>query len=244
MEDAFFAWSGGKDSALALYRVLQQQQFRVKYLLTTVNESHQRVSMHGVRLTLLEQQALAIGIPLKIMWVPENPGMAEYEARMREILVSFKAEGITTGIFGDIFLADLRHYRENNLAQVGLKAAFPLWGENTTSLVQEFLQSGFKAQLVCVSDQRLGRSFAGRLLDTATLEAFPPGVDPGGENGEYHSFVYEGPIFSQPIDFRTGEIILRDYAVAAQTTSDCGTDDPVILDTRFWFYDLIPVTGQ
>ncbi|MGV3589647.1 MAG: diphthine--ammonia ligase [Adhaeribacter sp.] len=240
MTDAFFAWSGGKDSALGLYRVLQQQQYRVKYLLTTVNEAHQRVSMHGVRLSLLEQQAHAIGIPLKIVWVPETPSMAEYETRMAETLKTFKEEGITTGIFGDIFLEDLRQYRQDKLSQVGLQTAFPLWGENTTELVQAFIQSGFRAKLVCVSDQRLGRSFIGRELDASLLQDLPPQVDPAGENGEYHSFVYDGPLFKAPVNFTTGEIRMRDYAPAADNDSECGTNTTQAFDSRFWFCDLIP----
>ncbi|KAA5548213.1 Dph6-related ATP pyrophosphatase [Adhaeribacter rhizoryzae] len=243
MKDAFFAWSGGKDSALGLYRVLQQQQYLVKYLLTTVNEAHQRVSMHGVRLSLLEQQAHAIGIPLKIVWVPETPSMAEYEALMAEAMLSFKAEGIAIGIFGDIFLEDLRQYREAKLNQVGLQTAFPLWGENTTYLVQTFIKSGFRAKLVCVSDQRLGRSFIGRALDASLLQDLPPQVDPAGENGEYHSFVYDGPIFKTPVSFTTGEIIMRDYAPATDKDAECGTNTTQAYDTRFWFCDLIPEPG-
>ncbi|MDB5262797.1 MAG: ATP-binding protein, partial [Adhaeribacter sp.] len=151
-------------------------------------------------------------------------------------------EHITTGIYGDIFLADLRRYRENDLAEIGLKTAFPLWGENTKALVQEFLAAGFKARLVCVSDQQLGESFAGQPLTEALIRTFPAGVDPGGENGEYHSFVYAGPIFSQPVPYETGEIILRDYAPATQPDSDGLSNQPVAYDTRFWFCDLVPVT--
>ena len=240
MTDAFFAWSGGKDSALGLYRILKQKQYRVKYLLTTVNEAHHRISMHGVRLTLLEQQAQAIGIPLKIVWVPESPSMAEYEDRMAAAMVSFKAEGITTGIFGDIFLEDLRSYRENKLKQVGLQAVFPLWGGDTSKLVQEFIHSGFRALLVCVSDLRLGQAFAGRSLDANFLHDLPANVDPAGENGEYHSFIYDGPIFHQPVNFKTGEIIMRDYAPASSQNNSSDNFAPQLYDTRFWFCDLIP----
>lgn len=241
MTDAYFAWSGGKDSALGLLRILKQQHYRVKYLLTTVNTAHNRVSMHGVRLELLENQAAALGIPLKIVWVPENPSMADYNALMQEAIRSLQAEGITTGIFGDIFLEDLRVYREEKLAQVGLQAIFPLWRDTTLNLVQEFLDVGFQAQLVCVSDQRLGRSFVGRSLDASLLRELPAGVDPAGENGEYHSFVFDGPIFTQPVKFKIGEIIMRDYAPAKNKDTDCNTQNLPAFDTKFWFCDLLPI---
>lgn len=239
MTDAFLAWSGGKDSALALYRILQQPQYRVKYLLTTVNQAHQRITMHGVRLALLEAQAKAIGIPLKIVWVPENTPMATYDHCMAEALRDLKTTGITTGIFGDIFLQDLRLYRENRLAQIGLQAVFPLWGEKSVDLVQEFTAVGLKAKLVCVNDQRLGLAFLGQDIDQNFLDKLPPTVDPAGENGEYHSFVYAGPLFKYPIKFTPGQKIYRDYAPAEKNGKQRNTAS-LGHDTKFWFLDLLP----
>ncbi|WP_034257267.1 diphthine--ammonia ligase [Adhaeribacter aquaticus] len=237
MENAFFVWSGGKDSALALQRVLDQKQYKVKYLLTTVNETFQRVSMHGVRVSLLEEQAQAIGIPLVKIFIPEQATMEDYNQRMETALLKMKGENINNAIFGDIFLEDLRHYREKQVAAIGLNAVFPLWQESTTKLIQEFITLGFKAKLVCVSDSRLGKDFIGREIDDQFLIDLPATVDACGENGEYHSFVYEAPFFKEPVSIKTGEIIFRDYAAE-------GNDNPTNYDSKFWFLDLLSLSEK
>lgn len=236
MERAVFVWSGGKDSALALYRVLQGKQYQVTCLLTTVNEKLGLVSMHGVRTILLEQQAAALRIPLTLVPIPENASMEDYEKRMRQAFLGCQASGITTALFGDIFLADLRAYRENQLNKIGLKTVFPLWQENAAALVQQFIALQFKAILVCVSNARLGEPFVGQQIDADFLQKLPADVDPAGENGEYHSFVYDGPLFQRPVLFMEGEKILRDYATKSADNSTAAA-----YDSRFWFLDLLPV---
>jgi uncharacterized protein (TIGR00290 family) len=232
---AVFNWSGGKDSTMALYKTLAQGEYDIACLLTSVTRQYQRISMHGVRVELLRQQAASLGIPLLPMWMPDAPDMPAYENIVRETLTGLKTEGVTTGIFGDIFLEDLRQYREEKLAELGFKAIFPIWKIPTTDLVREFIDLGFKAVLSCVSDKVLDRSFAGRLIDDAFLRDLPEGVDPCGENGEFHSFVFDGPLFSHPIEFTLGEIVHREYSHHAR---DAAPDTP---PDGFWYCDLVPV---
>ncbi len=227
---AIFNWSGGKDSSLALYEVLQKQEYKISYLLTSVNTSYNRVSMHGVRIELLEQQAKEIGIPLKQIRLPEMPSMEDYNREMFTIMKQFKDERIDYSIFGDIFLEDLKLYREQQLAQAGMQGVFPIWKRDSTELIHEFIAKGFKAILVCVNEKYLAKSFAGRLIDESFLKDLPTNVDPCGENGEYHSFVFDGPIFKNPIPFKTGEVVYRKY--------DKGAVDN--FDTGFFYLDLIP----
>jgi len=234
MKDAVFIWSGGKDSALALYRVLRSGDYNLRYLVTTFSAAYQRVTMHGVPKELVEAQASSLGIPLWPIYIPDDAALT-YETQMHQAFVQLKREGIQTAIFGDIHLEDLKLYREQQLALVNLEAYFPLWGELTNKLVQEFIDSGFKALLVCVSDARMGSSFIGREIDAAFMPALPPEADPAGEKGEYHSFVYAGPIFKKPISFSKGKVILRDYA--ANTTTE---EDTLNYDSKFWFLDLMP----
>ncbi|SNC74562.1 MJ0570-related uncharacterized domain-containing protein [Hymenobacter gelipurpurascens] len=238
-------WSGGKDSALALYHALQNPALHLTDLLTSVNKHYQRVSMHGVRVELLEAQAQRIGLPLTKLELPEMPDMAEYEQQMRATLAPLQARGITHAVFGDIYLEDLRQYREKQLAQIGLKAVFPLWKRPNSELLREYLQLGFRAVVVCVNEKYLDQSFCGRLLDEAFLRDLPPGVDSCGENGEYHSFVFDAPYFSHPIAFERGEIVRRTYQAPASTTSVCPpTDDEAVQSdpfaTGFWYCDLLP----
>jgi len=237
MEDAVFVWSGGKDSALALYRVLQRRTFRIKYLVTTFSVPQLRVTMHGVAKDFIEKQADSLGIPLWPVFIPEDTKMGTYETQMHVAYCQLKSEGITTAIFGDIFLKDLKLYRQQQLALANLKAYFPLWGEPTLNLVQEFINFNFKALLICVSDNRLGPSFIEKQIDQELLSALPAQVDPAGELGEYHSFVYAGPIYNNVIRFKTGDVILRDYAVNAATATNTQN-----YDTKFWFLDLLPAT--
>lgn len=210
MEEALFCWSGGKDSAHALYEVRRNKEYEIVALLVTVNEDYDRVSMHGVRRILIEQQVRSIGLPIEEVFVPKSSTNEEYESRMGQTLKRWQRDGVNTAVFGDIFLEDLRKYREANLAQIGMKAVFPLWGRDTGELFKSFITLGFKAVVTCVDTKALDKRFIGRTLDEEFLAELPSGVDPCGENGEFHSFVYDGPIFQQPIDFTLGERVLRD----------------------------------
>jgi uncharacterized protein (TIGR00290 family) len=205
-----FCWSGGKDGAMALHFLLQRPDVRIAALLTTVTETYDRISMHGVRRELLAQQAESIGLPLHEVRIPPQCVNPIYEARMEEALRVHYAEGVRTVAFGDIFLEDLRAYREKNLARIGMTALFPIWKRDTRELVREFRKNGFRAIAVCVDPKVLDRSFAGRELDDAFFRDLPASVDPCGENGEFHTFVFDGPIFRNPIPIRTAEIVERD----------------------------------
>lgn len=235
----FISWSGGKDSSLAFYKA-SKQGVKIEALLTSVNAVHNRVSMHGVRRELLEAQATALGLPLYTIELPEQPSMTEYETEMRKALQRLKAGGFTQGIYGDIFLEDLKRYREEGLAIEGLAGIFPLWKGDSQALMQEFIETGFKAITVCVNGSRLHASFCGRLLDESFVSDLPAGIDPCGENGEYHSFVFDGPVFKQPIAIQKGEAVYREYASPqAVSNDDCFTAPQPT--TGFWFCDLLPV---
>ena len=215
-----FSWSGGKDSALALGELMGDPAFEVAGLLTTVTEDYQRISMHGIRRALLDEQAASLGLPLHVVLISKDCDLKLYERRMREVLDAERAAGVEAVAIGDIFLEDLRRYREEKLAQAGMGAVFPLWKRDTKELAQEFLARGFKAVITCVDTEKLDRSFAGRNYDAAFLADLPASVDPCGENGEFHSCVWDGPIFSRPLSFTRGEVVLR--------------------DGRFCFADLVP----
>jgi uncharacterized protein (TIGR00290 family) len=210
MTEVLFCWSGGKDSAMALNVLRQQRDLRVAALLTTVTEGYERISMHGVRRRLLQRQAEATGLPLYEVRIPPQCVNPVYEARMREALLSQKENGVHRVAFGDIFLQDLREYREKTLAQVEMKAIFPIWKRDTRELTQEFCAMGFRAIAVCIDSTKLSREFAGRELDESFFRDLPAGVDPCGENGEFHTFVYDGPIFSIAIAVERGEVVERD----------------------------------
>ncbi len=207
------SWSGGKDSALCL-RALRQDpkfhEFHVVALLTTVAAEFDRVSHHGVRRELLERQADALGLPLHQLQLPANCTNADYEAGMQQALLSYREQQIYHIAFGDLFLEDLRNYRLAMLGSLQMHGVFPLWQQNTGTLMQTFIAAGFKARLCCVSADRLSSDFAGRELDAALLRDLPASVDPCGERGEYHSFVYDGPMFTQPVPIRLGETLYRD----------------------------------
>jgi uncharacterized protein (TIGR00290 family) len=209
-EAVLFCWSGGKDSAMALHALLSTGDYRVAALLTTITDEYDRISMHGVRRVLLERQAESLGLPLHPVLIPPQCINAIYEARMKQALEEHFAHGVRRVAFGDIFLEDLRAYREKNLALVGMEAIFPIWKRDTRELAREFVRLGFRAVTVCVDPRVLEASFAGRELDPSFFADLPPGVDPCGENGEFHTFVFDGPIFKSPIAFRTGETVLRD----------------------------------
>ena len=209
-EPVLFCWSGGKDSCMALHQLRRDPLREVAALLTTVTEGFDRISMHGVRRILLERQAAALGLPLEIVTIPPKCVNTEYESRMEAMLLSWKKRGITEVAFGDIFLEDLREYREKNLARVGMKTLFPVWKRPTDKLVRDFIAQGFRAVTVCVDPKILDESFVGREIDAEFLATLPAAADPCGENGEFHSFVYDGPGFSAPVKFSIGEKVLRD----------------------------------
>jgi len=240
---ALFNWSSGKDSALSLYKILQNPDFKIEYLLTSVNQQFQRISMHGVRVELLEAQAKSIGIPLKIMEIPEMPTMEVYENVMFETLTELKNEGISHSVFGDIFLEDLRKYREDQLAKMNFEGVFPIWKISSHELIQEFISLGFKTIVVCVNEKYLDKSFVGRIIDQDFINDLPENVDVCGENGEFHTFAFDGPIFSEPINFEIGETVYRKYEAPKNQNSSntaCDTNDKTAFDYGFWYCDLIP----
>lgn len=212
-EPVVLSWSGGKDSALALYRLRRDPRYRVVALLTSVSEEYRRISHHGVREELLDAQAAAVGLPLTKIYLPTENGRAcsnrVYEDILLSALRGFARQGIRIVAHGDIFLEDLRRYRERLLSQVDMAGVFPLWGADTGELVRSFVESGFEAYLTCV-EPILGREFAGRRIDAGFVASLPAGVDPCGENGEYHSFVFAGPIFAHEVAVRPGVVVERD----------------------------------
>jgi uncharacterized protein (TIGR00290 family) len=206
-DKAIVSWSGGKDSALALYET--KERYEIAALLTTVTEGYERVSVHGVRTTLLDRQAEALGYPIETVVISPVCTNEEYETRMRAALQRYRERGVTSVICGDIFLEDVRRYREERLFRDGLQGVFPLWKRDSAELARHFIALGFHAVLCCVDTHVLGREFAGRLFDRQLLADLPPGVDPCGENGEFHSFVFAGPNLAHPVAYGAGECVLR-----------------------------------
>lgn len=233
-----FNWSGGKDSTLALHYALQDPTLEIRYLITTVTEKYNRVSMHGVREALLIKQAESIGIPLYQIRLGEMPDMETYNSIMKTHLTKFKQEGITHSIFGDIFLEDLRLYRENKLAEIGLQAIFPLWQKDTSQLIGDFLNMGYKTVIVCV--QQNLENICGKVISQDLINNLPAEIDPCGENGEFHTFAFEGPIFRNKIPFTIGERVFRTYNAPAKI--DANEDSPCSSTalSGFWYNDLLP----
>jgi len=219
-EKSLLSWSGGKDSALALIRITNDKNFRFVAILTSLTEDYNIISMHGIRQVLLEKQAESLGLPLETIYIPRNSSNEEYESKMRSVLNKFKKNGVTSVVFGDVYLEDVRKYREENLSRIDMKAVFPLWGSDTSDLATEFIDLGFKAIITCIDSKFLDKKFVGREFDKTFLSELPTDVDPCGEKGEFHSFVYAGPIFEKEISFKKGRIVRR--------------------DNRFFFCDLIP----
>ncbi|MES3017754.1 MAG: diphthine--ammonia ligase [Bacteroidota bacterium] len=236
-----FNWSGGKDSALALYHCLNNPTLEIRYLVTTVNDNANRISMHGVREELLISQADSIGIPLYQIRLPEMPGMKEYDDVMARHLQKFKNEGVTHSVFGDIFLEDLRKYREGRLAEVGLKAIFPLWKRDTSELINEFLDLGFRTMIVCT--QHYLEDLSGKEITKELTSTFPENIDVCGENGEFHTFVFDGPIFKQPIQIEVGEKVFKEFN-APKDVDDICASSTTISDEKsgFWYTDLVPLS--
>jgi uncharacterized protein (TIGR00290 family) len=209
-EPILFCWSGGKDSAMALHALQQDQDVRIAALLTTVTQTYERISMHGVRRELLQLQAQSIGLPLHEVRIPRQCGNPLYEQRMEQALQIFYNQGVRGVAFGDIFLEDLRAYREKNLARINMTARFPIWKRDTRELIRHFHAHKFRSVAACIDGKILPRTFAGRELDESFFRDLPPTTDPCGENGEFHTFAFDGPIFRHPIRFRTGEVVERD----------------------------------
>lgn len=214
---AVFNWSGGKDSALALYKILKENRYEIVSLLTTVNSDRERSTMHDIPLALLEKQAESIGLPLHIVSLPPAGGSDDYKNRMLETVGLFKKRGVTHFIFGDIFLHDVRKYREEALNPEGITVVEPLWNMTTRQVMDEFLDSGLKTIIVTTTASELGREFIGQQLTEQLISGFPENIDICGENGEYHTFCYDGPIFRKPVPFSTTEPFKREFPIKLDT---------------------------
>jgi uncharacterized protein (TIGR00290 family) len=213
------SWSGGKDSCMALREIQRTANTRVAALLTTITRDYDRISMHGVRRVLLERQAASLGVPLHQILISKGANNDEYETKMGEAFAAYRQQGVSSVVFGDLFLEEIRVYRERLLAKHGMAGLYPVWKRDTAALIREFIGLGFKTVVVCVDPPRLDPSFLGRRIDEEFLSQLPPQVDPCGENGEFHTFVFDGPTFSSPVKFAVGEKVCRD---------------------SFWFCDLLP----
>ncbi len=221
MRHVAVGWSGGKDSTLALYKMMTELGICRPILVTTYSEEYGRVSMHGVRLELLEMQAESLGLELLRVPLPNPCSDEEYQRRMLETLQRLRGMGIVEMVFGDIFLEDVRRYRERNLEQAGFRGVFPIWGSDTKALSHRFITLGFKAVVCCVDTAQAPQELIGMEYGPGFLERLPDNVDPCGERGEFHTFVYDGPLFREPVRFIKGETVLR--------------------DNRFLYIDLKPV---
>jgi len=213
------SWSGGKDSCMVLREIQRSPDLRVEALLTTITRDYDRISMHGVRRILLERQAVSLRVPLHQILISKGASNVEYETKIGEAFAIYRERGIDTVAFGDLFLEEIRAYRERLLTRHAMLGMYPVWKRDTLALIREFISLGFKTAVVCVDPAQLHPSFLGRLIDEDFLSQLPPGVDPCGENGEFHTFVFDGPIFSDPVKFGFGEKVCRD---------------------SFWFCDLVP----
>lgn len=230
---AVFNWSGGKDSAHALLRAIESEKYEIVALLTTVNRDTHRSTMHGIPLTLLEAQAASIGIPLYIVDLTPKGNMEDYSSAMSQAVQHFKDLGVTHFIFGDIFLHDVRQYREQQLAPYDIKVVEPLWGQSSEKVMENFLSSGLKTIIVTTMADGLGAAAIGKLIDrefVASLTSLSTKIDPNGENGEYHTFCYDGPIFQYPIAFHLGEAFSQSY--------DIRLDDGTVKTYSYWFANL------
>lgn len=241
MKKTYFNWSSGKDSALALYKILNDTNYNLDLLVTTINKDFNRVSMHGLRNELLLAQVKSIGINLKTIEFPANVTMDLYAEIMEEAMDSLLEKGYSHTVFGDIFLEDLKAYRDAKLEEVNITGIYPLWKKDTKDVLLEFLDLGFKAITVCVNAKLLGEEFVGRVIDEQFIIDLPENVDVCGENGEFHTFVFDGPIFKKPIDFSIGEKVLRSYTLHDNDDDNCHQTkkENSNHDTSFWYCDLL-----
>ena len=219
MNPVLMSWSGGKDSCLALYEIQKARDYQVAALLTTVTRDYDRISMHGVRRVLLERQATSLSLPLHEVFITKDATNQEYETKMEEALSVYREQGIDAVVFGDLFLEEIRAYRDQFLARHNMHGIYPVWLRDTTEFIREFVKLGFRAVITCVDGHALDPSFAGMLIDEKFLSLLPSQIDPCGENGEFHTFVFDGPNFREPVKFSIGERVARD---------------------SFWFCDLLP----
>jgi uncharacterized protein (TIGR00290 family) len=234
MKSCIFNWSGGKDSALALYHCLRDPDIDIKYLVTTINDAADRISMHGVRTELLVKQAESIGIPLYQIRLPEMPDMEIYDSIMRTHLDHFREQGITHAIFGDIFLEDLKKYRDERLAEAGMTGIYPLWQRDSNELINEFLGLGFGTVIACTQSNL--EWIVGKEVTPGLIKSLPKEVDVCGENGEFHTFAFKGPVFSEEIKYKTGEKVYKEY-----NSPSMGDRKSVSAKSGFWFCDLLPL---
>ncbi|MDE1852306.1 MAG: adenine nucleotide alpha hydrolase [Thaumarchaeota archaeon] len=210
IREAILSWSGGKDSSLAFYELSKSNDFKIVSLLTTLTRDFDRISMHGVRRDLLDEQAKRLGLPLEEVWITKGAPNSEYESEMSKALSKHYSKGVRHVVFGDLFLEDIRRYREDKLSTMNMSGIFPLWKKDTRKLASFFIEHRFRAMVCTVDPKALDPSFCGREFDNSFLSDLPAGVDPCGENGEFHTFVYAGPIFDKEIAIRRGEVVLRD----------------------------------
>lgn len=227
---AVFNWSGGKDSAHALWRAVRSDRYEIAALLTTVNRDTHRSTMHGIPMPLLQAQAESIGIPLRVAGLTPKGNMEDYAEAMSRAVEQFKAQGVTHFIFGDIFLHDVRKYREQQLAPHGIEVVEPLWGQSSEAVMRDYLATGLKTDVVTTMADGLGASAIGQVIDAGFVASLPAGTDPNGENGEYHTFCYDGPIFRSPVPFRLGKPFSESY--------DIRLDDGKTKTCTYWFADL------
>jgi uncharacterized protein (TIGR00290 family) len=233
----YFNWSSGKDSALSLFSLLNDPAWNVDLLLTTISMPHNRISMHGIRRKLLINQYKNIGLPYKIIELPEKLTMESYDSIMNNALKSLQKENYEYAAFGDILLEDVKKYREEQLKVFDIQGVFPLWGKNTLDVITEFIDKGFKAIVVSINAALLNKSFCGRILDKDFIKDLPSGVDPCGENGEFHTFCFDGPIFKSPVPFTIGEIVYKEYK--APKDPEKIVEPSQNENIGFWFCDLL-----
>jgi len=230
MKKAFMNWSSGKDAAMALEIVQQSKEMRIVEFFTTVSQEHERVTMHGLRLDLLKAQADTLGFPLKLLQLEDQADMKNYGVAISNVLEDYKSREITESVFGDIFLEDLRAYREEQSAAVGFNCHFPLWKKDTKALIQSFIEKGYQAIVVAADADMFGPDFVGSCIDENWFNRLPHGVDPCGENGEFHTFCFDGPLFKEKVSFNLGEKVKRSYVVVDKDKNSS--------EKGFWFVDL------
>lgn len=238
MKKAYLNWSSGKDATLTLFVLQQDPDIQIDKLVTTLDSTISRISMHGIPKELLLQQCEQLGIPLHIIDLPGHVPLDEYNRIMLKETSALLEQGFTHSVFGDIFLEDLRKYREEQLAIIGIKTVFPLWKMDTGELIRRFIKEGFKAIIVCINARVLDKSFCGRMIDEDFLADLPENVDPCGENGEFHTFVFDGPIFKQPVAFSKGGIFKHNIKTEKQA-EDSQAPVKRTWESSFWYCDLI-----